>query len=1557
MAERAPQAQTRCCWGTADSAFSIANDADFTGARELESLTAVANTAAYSIILNTSAVAAGIRAVDLSGDSNTAGANTIDVSAYAATAHTALTGSAGADAITGGAGNDTLRGGAGVDALDGGAGNDTFVFATQSELFTTNNVVDTIVGGAGTDRLLLGTAGETFTITRNISFGNVREVELITVVANDEAYNLDLNTDLGITANLLRIDLSGDTNPGGINTVDASSYAFRPAVLTGSAGADVLTGGTFMLDSLTGMAGDDTLSGGAGADLLDGGTGNDTFVFGSEAELFASTALVDTIIGGADTDTLLLGTAGAGLTIANNVSFARARELEALNVVANNMAYNIALNANAATAGIRVIDLSGDDNATGANAIDVSAYAATEHTTLTGSMGTDTITGGAGDDLITGGGGADMLDGRAGNNTFAFGNEAALFATNNTLVDTIVGGADTDMLLLGTAGTAFRITSAANFAGASGLEALTVVANDAAYDLTLNATAATAGITTIDLSGDTDTSGVNTIDVSAFGSPKTLTGSAGADFINLPDGGTAVIDRVVLNNATTTDTITGFTLTSGGSSNDEIVFELAIFPNLVTGDGVAITRATTITTETITGSSAYTLSADTNVVVVGGTNSLTTASAQITNRLGFTGSGAVSPGGEFIVVWGDGTHSYVGVYTISAMSGRTVSGGRLIALARLDNVSNHANFANGALLLTGLSSQTLSLTSGADTLVGGGGSDVFDATGRSNLVSAGDRLSGGTGQDTLRVADGTNLTNLHDDSDRLLSEASIERLVVVAGGTVSADEDTFDGDAVAINKSPGSGTTTIIVALSGGATAVDLRALTFAAFTDGGANNENSTNVAFGSGDSGDSFDIRGNDHANTLIGTAMADLINGGAGNDVITGGAGNDTLLGGAGNDVLYGGTGTDSLDGGSGNDTFIYASFAEFETDTISEAGSNSDDDILIFSNGITGISEPITLTTADFASSFGIDRVAIGGSSANNSVILGPVRSIRTIDLSGDSNTTGINTVDLSLYTVSATLIGSAGADVLTGGPSSDSISGDTGADTITGNGGFDVLLGGDGNDHFRFATAGELAGASDLAVTSINGGDGSDTLLLGTAGQAFTLGAGARFDRASELESLSVVANSMAYSLALHASALAAGIRVVDLSGDNNTTGINTVNVSAYASTAPTVTVRGSAGADVITGSASRDMLHGGAGNDTLNGGGGNDSLYGGAGNDRLDGGPGSDSYIYASLAEFSGDLIFDTSNVDNSLTFSNGNTDISGSITLTGANFANSAGISSIAIRNSAANNSITLDGQGQAASITSIDLSGDTNTTGTNTVNLSASTRPAVVTGSPGTDVIAGGAGADVILGRDANDTITGGNGADTIVGGAGSDQIDAGSGDNATDIVILAQQTTSDRITNFKVGTTTGSDIVLLDLSGLGGIIDGSAGAVVASAANSVQIVSMANTTNVSLSPTTNIVLLDNGSTPYANATTVETALEASGGKLSFATGSANSVADNLLVGWLIPSDQQGVNGIGLGIYSIASTTNQISQGFLTQIASIYDAGSIASVSNFTATNFDFI
>jgi Ca2+-binding RTX toxin-like protein len=63
---------------------------------------------------------------------------------------------------------------------------------------------------------------------------------------------------------------------------------------------------------------------------------------------------------------------------------------------------------------------------------------------------------------------------------------------------------------------------------------------------------------------------------------------------------------------------------------------------------------------------------------------------------------------------------------------------------------------------------------------------------------------------------------------------------------------------------------------------------------------------------------IEGNQHPNSLVGTAGGDTLRGYQNNDTLIGGSGDDRLIGDQDGDVLDGGAGDDTLDGGVGRDT---------------------------------------------------------------------------------------------------------------------------------------------------------------------------------------------------------------------------------------------------------------------------------------------------------------------------------------------------------------------------------------------------------------------------------------------------------------------------------------------------------------------------------------------------------------------------------------------------------------------------------------------------------------
>lgn len=192
-----------------------------------------------------------------------------------------------------------------------------------------------------------------------------------------------------------------------------------------------------------------------------------------------------------------------------------------------------------------------------------------------------------------------------------------------------------------------------------------------------------------------------------------------------------------------------------------------------------------------------------------------------------------------------------------------------------------------------------------------------------------------------------------------------------------------------------------------------------------------------------------------TLLGGAGDDLIEGGEGNDHIDGGADDDVIFGDAGNDILVGGLGNDVVKGNAGDDTFVVTSTADGRDSYDGGDGIDTLD--------LSGLSQPITLTLKDGATTYATDTIenienVIGGSAADK--------------LTGNS--------------LDNVLSGNAGDDTLKGGAGNDTLDGGEGVDDLDGGAGNDMLLGGAGDDVLKGAAGDDV----------IEGGAGNDTLTGG-----------------------------------------------------------------------------------------------------------------------------------------------------------------------------------------------------------------------------------------------------------------------------------------------------------------------------------------------------------------------------------------------------------------------------------------------------------------------------
>jgi Ca2+-binding RTX toxin-like protein len=483
----------------------------------------------------------------------------------------------------------------------------------------------------------------------------------------------------------------------------------------------------------------------------------------------------------------------------------------------------------------------------------------------------NTITGSqAAGDTLTGGGKAD---------TFIYSADTYLFDASGNQLDTIAGGDKTDTIsFTGTGG----ITIAATDTWATtGIEkiAMGAVAATGANSFSLDVSAETAGITTIDLSADTSTTGANTINVSEYvstgvtitgvaGSVDTITGGGGNDTLvyisdaALFSAGNAVIDSI-----------------DGGAGDDTLsVGTKGSDFDVVANDSWA--RASNIE----------------SIVAVAGTGSAKTSIALNANAYA------------------------AGLRTVDIAA----------STATTTNTVDASNITGGGMTLTGSSTiaSTVSGGSGADTITGGILGDTLNGNGGADIINGGaggDTITGGAGVDTI---DGG------ADNDTITGGAGADNLTGGAGDDTFAFASssefitaTASSDAIVDTISGGDGTDTISVtgSISIGAAGVDsLSGLTdVEVFATAGTATGAGTDLAHSINLDSDgalgsirTFDFEASldsdeDVTLDLTGTTVAVTVKAGDGGSTITTGTGADTI---------YLGVGDDTVDGGAGNDTYV-------------------------------------------------------------------------------------------------------------------------------------------------------------------------------------------------------------------------------------------------------------------------------------------------------------------------------------------------------------------------------------------------------------------------------------------------------------------------------------------------------------------------------------------------------------------------------------------------------------------------------------------------------------
>jgi Ca2+-binding RTX toxin-like protein len=560
---------------------------------------------------------------------------------------------------------------------------------------------------------------------------------------------------------------------------------------------------------------------------------------------------------------------------------------------------------------------------------------------------------------------------------------------------------------------------------------------------------------------------------------------------------------------------------------------------------------------------------------------------------------------------------------------------------------------------------------------------------------------------SVLVADGSNSTIFYAGLEPIFDSVVAINRFFVFGDT--ADVITLDDEGT-----PGNG----IMRLSSVSSSETLHFTdaTEAILIDAGGGNDSITILPIDTGFTA-AIEVRGGSGDDVVNASAAATgfLLNGNSGNDTITGGSSNDTLFGSEDDDLLQGGAGNDTLDGGLGTDTIAESSDANFVLDSSSLTGLGNDSFVGIEQAALTGGASANTIDVSLFT---GSATVTAG---AGNDTVIGSDNADQIFGGSGDDDLTG-----------------GLGNDLINGEADDDQLHGGENDDTLLGGGGADTLRGENGDDDIRGHSSDDLI-AGGQGDDTLDGGSGTDRLIE-SGNVNFTLTdislIGAGTDTLADIEFTELsggfagnVIDASGYSGDLILRGMAGSDTLIAGSGNDILIGFS--GRDSLVGNGGNDTMLGSAGSDTLDGGSGNDRLRGqGGSRDLLNGGTGDDELEGGAGHDSLNGDDGQDT-----LSGESGNDLLNGGNGDDSLRGG------MGSDTLDGGD-----------------GDDTLVGGDGNDLLFGQIGNDG--------------------LDGGAGNDIVNGGSGIDALFGGLGNDSMYGGSGSDFVIGMSGDDVVKGQSG-----------------------------------------------------------------------------------------------------------------------------------------------------------------------------------
>jgi len=1056
--------------------------------------------------------------------------------------------------------NDTL-------ALTNVAGGTTVAMSSATDLNLTANFVATATAGTtakGTPdtvnvevSAITRTAGGDNTITIGNGFENMN------LKSSGAASRLDQ-----ITSNSTTMSITGDANltidtdlDASLYSIDATNFSGKLAIATtNNAAPDLAVGGIDIADvTIVGGSGKDTINvanNAADNEInVSGGAGDDTIVIG--ADLVAANALGtnpgDVLDGGEGVDILSFTSAGfAALTKAKTTQVSGFETLNVANALANTITA-----ANAQATGITTVNLGA--GGTGGVVMPAGASTVALGASLTGAL-TLTDTGTAQTDSVTLANSATAADDMGDANNITVSGFETLNILTTAVGDTsqdfgsitITGDPDGD-----TAATTALTVSGSDRASVGAVTATSIDASGmtaAATGTTFNMTVAPTSVVTVTGSEGADTlrgdakstingNGGNDIIVGGTGN-DTLNGGAGKDNITLGTGSDTVNGGAGNDTIVAAGNLTALDKVDGGDGTDTLS---ATNASLVALQGLTISEANTFNTsfnsiETLQVTDAMDSTNDNfDLGYLGGINSVTlstlatdaetisgfasggvlTLSQTLGQTLTATVSGAAANADDALTVAlvanaddNYGTLALGNIETVTVNSTQATANAASQTGTLTLNITQTSVLAGGSgaaqtVNFTGSEDITLGAALNAATISGAGMSArlattpglVMNSAATATLAMPGQTITGSSGADTLFGSTGADTINAGAGNDIINGSTGGD---IIDGGTGSNTFNTA-GMVGANIEGTGTGTSTGVVVNLGSAALSNVNVLNNASQNLSGAqtsvpagttayvyntvantfataaktiSNVNNVDLSTANGINY----VIGNDNANTITLGSGNDHVISGKGADIITGTAGDNIITTGAGNDIINGGTGTN------------------IDTSDVINAGTGTD------TLNVTNVAG-----TATIDDSVGLENITVVDTAGGNDMTIAvtfTADSTQDIKVDGSVLDAGEDlTVNMSDANADGdyTIIGGAGADILTGGDGDAIITGGLGIDVITG----DVT----GDDIFIFATAVE-AGATVYAGADVNKNKmdtlttfetATDTIQLGTGAAAFGTG--------------------------------------------------------------------------------------------------------------------------------------------------------------------------------------------------------------------------------------------------------------------------------------------------------------------------------------------------------------------------------------------------------------------------------------------------------------------